>query len=112
MLAGWQIVQLSPLLIMLMLAGCSHTSQTTSGTAYIAPLPQIAVSDNGFEAKLRATASVDPLLRFPARIGLARIERNGCRSTLVPPPAEEGRAWLAVAQTLGPDYGEFVPISP
>jgi hypothetical protein len=64
------------------------------------------------EAKLRAAASVEPLLRFPARIGLARIEQGGCRVALVPPPAEEGKAWLELADDLGPDYGEFVPISP
>ena len=96
----------------LVLTSCSHTAQTTSGAEYLAAAPQLRISNDGFEERLRAAAGVEPLLQFPARIGLARIAENGCRAVLVSPPAEEGDAWLDVAERLGPDYGKFVPISP
>jgi len=106
------ILTFSCVSVVLVLAGCSYTTQTTSGRNYVAGFPKPVTSDDGFEAKLKAVASVEPLLRFPARIGLARIGQDNCRSVLMPPPAEEGSAWLELADDLGPGYGEFVPISP
>ena len=106
------VMRFSCIALALFFTGCSHTAQTTSGSNYLAAFPEASVPVEGFEAKLRAAANVEPLLRFPARIGLARIGQNNCRSALVPPSAEEGKAWLELADDLGPDYGEFVPISP
>jgi hypothetical protein len=64
--------------------------------------------------ELRAAAAVEPLLRFPARIGLARIGkgRNGYGIALTGIPEHEAAAWQAVAKNLGPSFGEFVPVSP
>ena len=106
------IVTLSSIAVAIFLVGCTHAVQTTSGINYLASFPEAAESDQDFEAKLRAAANVEPLLRFPARIGLARIGHNHCRAMLLSPSAEEGKAWLELADSLGPDYGEFVPISP
>jgi hypothetical protein len=64
-------------------------------------------------AEIRAAAAVEPLLRFPARIGLARIgvkKWGGAELTGI--PAKEAAAWQKVAANLGPKFGEFVPVSP
>src|SRR5687768_10688803 len=92
----------------LLLAACSHSAQATSGKNFVATFPEPVASGEDFEAKLRAAANVEPLLRFPARIGVARIGRNGCRPVLLPSSADEGSAWLELSNDLGPDYGEFV----
>ena len=48
-------------------------------------------------------------MRFPARIGLARIERG----QLTPiPPEEKATSGLPSLKDAGSAYGEFVPISP
>jgi hypothetical protein len=107
MLAGPSLIAIA-----LVLAGCNHTVQATSGADYLAAAPQLQMSDGAFEERLRAAADVEPLLRFPARIGVARIGHNHCRPTLLSPSAGEGKAWLELSDRLGPGYGEFVPISP
>ena len=53
-------------------------------------------------------AEVEPALSFPARIGLARIDGG----YMTPVPAAEAEAWATVAKSLGPGYGDLVPISP
>ena len=106
------IAQFSSITMALFLIGCAYDIQTTSGRNYLAAFPDTVMSDQDFEARLRAAANVEPLLRFPARIGLARIGHDNCRPTLISPSVEESKAWLELADTLGPGYGEFVPISP
>jgi hypothetical protein len=95
------------LVSILLLAGCSSTVQTTSGRAYLenpALTPIVATDDTAF----RAAAAVEPLLTFPARIGIARIDRG----ELTAVPAEEAAEWLKLAERLAPSWGEFVPVSP
>lgn len=93
-----------------LLAACGHHVQTSSGSDYLAAYEtggnagQSAATD----AEIAAAAKVEPQLRFPARIGLARIGRDG----LAPVPAAEAEAWKALAGRLGPSYGDFVPVSP
>lgn len=90
---------------------CGSQIQTTSGKAYLDRYTaQIAepASAQHMDAGIRAAANVEPLLRFPARLGIARID-NG---RLTPIPAAEGEAWLALGQRLGPGWGELVAISP
>lgn len=98
----------------LALCGCATTVQTSSGRDYLAARPDwlppataagqpMSVDRAVFEA-----ASAEPLLRFPARLGLARLEHGSLTSV---PPAEADH-WLALAKDLGPGFGEFVPISP
>ena len=90
-------------------AACSPTVQTTSGAAYIeryqTPTAQTAT---GFRKKIREAALVEPTLRFPARIGLARVEGG----RLTPIPLGEAEAWLKTKSKIGPWFGEMVPISP
>jgi hypothetical protein len=99
----------------LLVAACGHDVQTTSGQAYLAgqgdwrtPTQASARTLTPMDRAVRDAASVEPTLRFPARIGLARLE--GGRLTPVPP--EEADAWITLARRLGPSYGEFVPINP
>lgn len=94
---------------------CGHDVQTTSGQAYLAgqqdwrtPTQTSARPMTPMDRAVREAASVEPTLRFPARLGLARLE--GGRMTAVPP--EEADAWISLAQRLGPSYGEFVPLNP
>ena len=60
------------------------------------------------EPEVCLAANVVPKLSFPARIGIARID-TGTLTTLPPGEAE---AWQGLADRLGPDWGEFVPVSP
>ncbi len=112
----------------LALTACSPSIQTTSGKAYLkrysdqaslyqhqtkpaAPAASAATSElkpGTLAPDIYQAAAVEPLLTFPARIGLARIE-NGHLSAI---PPQEGRAWQALAERLGPDWGEFVPLNP
>ena len=93
-------------------AACGNYVQTTSGTRYLegygtdgaaatdsgAAPPAIYAGPAGtVDAEIAAAASVEPQLRFPARIGLARIDRGG----LVPVPATEAAAWQGLAGRLG-----------
>ena len=64
------------------------------------------------DQRVREVANVEPILRFPARIGLARIGNDHGHVAPAPPPSEEAQGWLDLADDLGPEYGEFVPISP
>ena len=106
------------------LVGCSHTVQTTSGAQYLsdydavapqiargigptitpATESQIAVSENEL---IRRAAAVEPILRFPARFGLARIEAG----RLTPIPETEAALWNEFA-TRYHAYGSFTPVDP
>lgn len=56
---------------------------------------------------IATVAAIEPNLRFPARIGLARV--IGGQLTTV--PAQEAREWQRLADRY-PAYGTFVPVSP
>ena len=91
----------------LALAACG-TVQTTSGADYLAARPSTAASEGSdMDRLVERAANVEPLLRFPARIGLARIQYG----RFVPVPPDEADAWIAFAQTHAA-YGSFVPVSP
>ena len=95
----------------LALAACGTNVQTSSGADYLARAP-LSVSAVGAEADgsadaIRAAASVEPLLRFPAKIGIARIEGG----VLTPIPDAEMAAFAAVLEETGGAYGEFVPLN-
>ncbi|MEL6585978.1 MAG: hypothetical protein AAFY65_05990 [Pseudomonadota bacterium] len=92
--------RLSPLFLIAILTSCSPTVQTTSGAAYLAQAP---ISDPA----IRQAAAVEPNLRFPARIGIARVV-NG-RLTLAPP--EEAALFAEFTRRHGA-MGEWVPVSP
>lgn len=97
------------------LGGCSHNIQDSSGREYVnrsAELPgttaERRADTDAFRAQLRKAASVEPGLRFPARIGIARIDRGEISAI---PPAE-AEAWQKLSERLGPRFGQFVPLSP
>lgn len=98
---------------LLLAAACASSVQTTSGADYLARYDgsyTVAASMMGSEvdAQVREIAAIEPDIRFPARIGLARIERG--RLTAI--PEREGEAWAAFTENLNGLYGEFVPVSP
>ena len=94
-----------------LLGACSATLQTTSGADYLAAYDDPAYQPNtsSLDAEIREIAAIEPNLRFPARIGLARVDRGG---GLINMPVEEGYLWQEASETLGADFGEFVPVSP
>lgn len=97
----------------LLLGACDHSLQTTSGLDYLARQemamnPGAQSNAQDFQAALMAAASVEPALKFPARIGIARVDHQSLSII----PAVEGDAWLALSQKLGPSFGEFVPLNP
>lgn len=96
----------------LLLSACAHYTQTTSGEDYLARYDSSYTPLEGggsdVDADVRRIAAVEPNIRFPARIGLARINRG----SLVGVPGDEGYIWQELAEELGPSYGEFVPVSP
>ena len=108
-------------LAVLLLGGCeNHSAQISSGADYLARLDAAAAAASpagpgeGFaggprdiDALVRRAAAVEPLLEFPARFGLARIESG--RLTGI--PSEEADLWAQLAQKHGA-LGEFVPVSP
>ena len=90
-------------------AGCASTVQTTSGASYLAARPEFRPPAGvSVERAVYDAANAEPSLRFPARIGLARIS-NG-QLTGIPP--EEAEKWVALIRDAGTAYGEFVPVSP
>ena len=106
-----------------LLAGCSHTVQTTSGADYLSKNPSLhtkpirsvsstytagnEVIDLPVSDLIREAASVEPLLTFPARFGLARIE-NGVLTTI---PSDEAALWQGMAARFD-DFGSFTAVDP
>lgn len=94
------------------LCACSHTTQYTSGKDYLARYDADAIlataGGKSVEADIRNIAAIEPELQFPARIGLARIERG----KLITVPQDESQAWATLHRRLGPSFGDFVPVSP
>lgn len=111
-------------LSVVLLSACSRTTQTTSGQEYLSqykyvpasgPVRQMKQADGtvteeikSIDQRVREAAAVEPVLRFPARIGLARIE-NGNLTVM---PMEEADGWNKTAERLGRSFGEFVPVNP
>lgn len=94
-----------------LLAACSAHVQTTSGADYLSRYndsPAYGAASSDVDADVKRIAAIEPQLQFPARIGLARIEHG----RLAAIPAEEGEVWQELAEALGPEFGEFAPVSP
>jgi hypothetical protein len=96
--------------LVLLLSACGTTQQTTSENDHLGRYAAQAAVAKGqaIDPAARQAALEEPALRFPARIGLARIEKGA----VSPVPQSEAEAWLAMVKALGPGWGEFVPISP
>lgn len=108
--------------VAILLSACASEIQTTSGQDYLSKYPAApseiptqtaagkagpGVKTESIDDKVRRVAAVEPILKFPARIGLARIA-NG---ELTNVPGEEAKAWYATAKKLGKDFGQLVPLN-
>lgn len=101
------------------MTACEHTVQTTSGASYLSKykdLPAVAGNNEiNIESKLRQVASVEPVLKFPARIGLVRIQPGAYKyesGKITPIPQMEVDAWMELKEKLGTKFGEFVHVNP
>ncbi|OIN85464.1 MAG: hypothetical protein AUJ12_09125 [Alphaproteobacteria bacterium CG1_02_46_17] len=81
----------------------------------MAPSRQVTSPDgkNTVEVKsidqiVREVAAVEPVLKFPARIGLARID-GGSLTNLT---QDDANAWKEMQNKLGSSFGEFIAINP
>ncbi|MFW6300468.1 MAG: hypothetical protein ACOC20_06065, partial [Oceanicaulis sp.] len=103
----------------LVLSACSYSTQTSSGADYLAgyrgpaaaagaAAREQAKAEASLDEEIRAIAAIEPALRFPARIGVARVENR--QLTSVPP--SELAYWGELAERLGPETGAFAPVSP
>ena len=92
-----------------LLSACSHTVQYTSGQDYLAGFTDTpSTNQTSIDLEVRDIAAIEPNINFPARIGIARIEQG----RLITVPADEGENWSEMAKSLGPNYGELIPVSP
>ncbi len=96
--------------MVLLLVGCETYTQTTSGSEYLSryAAQAQAAGAGAMDAEISEAADVEPILTFPARVGIARIVRGRLSAM----PRAEAEAWSAMARDLGPGWGEFLPVSP
>lgn len=114
-------------IVVTVLSGCATYTQTTSGKDYLARQgasvdQQTSLSpaktNQSFADELRAAASVEPRLRFPARIGIVRLQPGASTSRytlggeLASMSEREVVTWQELATRLGPSFGEFIPVQP
>lgn len=114
----WRVARVAVVLLPLAMTGCEYATQTSSGGDFIAARPEWSARFNapaGAQPDARSVdravfeaANAEPLLRFPARIGLARIQ-NGLLTSV---PGQEADAWIELIRRQGAGYGEFVAVSP
>jgi hypothetical protein len=97
-------------MVLILLSACGYDTQTISGRDRVNAQPpsKQAAGDRTIDAMVRVTASIEPTLRFPARIGIARIDHGH----LSPMPPDEAQVWSDAAANLGGEYDSFVPVSP
>ncbi len=99
--------------IALTLTACATVPQYTSGQDYLSRYNTSKnttfAQNTGTDAAVHHIAAVEPDLRFPARIGLARIGEYG---RLVSVPMDEAQSWRSAAETLGSEFGDLIPVSP
>ena len=96
------------------LSACSTTSQVTSGNEYLMRHDTVGTASieegKDFEETLRKVAAVEPTLKFPARIGLARIDNYN----LISIPSHELKAWTEMWSNLESKekFGELILVNP
>ncbi|PCJ30540.1 MAG: hypothetical protein COA90_09000 [Gammaproteobacteria bacterium] len=104
----------SLLAVVMMLTACAQHIQTSSGRSYLDKYDHLenkAVEKGKAESVnqlVRKAAMVEPTLTFPARIGIARIDRGYLTSI----PDAEIEFWEESRKNIGYKLGEFVPVSP
>lgn len=92
----------------LALTACA-TTQMTSGAAYNArSLSSSYATNSTIDAEIADIAAIEPNLSFPARIGIAYIQKGQLQAV----PSDHLQSWSPIVEKLQPDLGEIVPISP
>ncbi len=106
-----------PCAVALALLSACATTQLTSGADYV---NRGRITQNStiqsfqgkgashLDAEIRDIANIEPDLSFPARIGLARINRHNLTAV----PLDELEIWADAREDLPFAAGEFVPVSP
>ena len=91
------ISKISACSALLLLCACETTTQATSGRDWLAAHPpqSVDMSPGNIDQAVRDTAAVEPILRFPAKIGIARLEHG--QLSAIPP--DEGKAWTRGCHT-------------
>lgn len=95
------MIRLLFLILITVLASCGASIQTTSGEAYLAN------SRGPVDPEIRKLAAIEPDLRFPARIGVARLV-NGQLSV----PSETENDLLGQLIEKHSAMGDWVAVSP
>ena len=94
-------------------AACSHGVQTSSGVEYLERYERDALlakqdgAPTDMDETVRKAASVEPIFSFPAKFGVACIERG----QLTGIPDGEVALWTGLVEKKA-SLGKFVPISP
>ncbi len=98
------------LVVLVLLNGCTSNVQYSSGKDYLSKYPsqQNIESGTDLDGLVAKAASVEPNLKFPAKIGLVRVH-NAQISAI---PQNESDAWIELSKKLGDKFGEFIPVSP
>lgn len=91
-------------LLMLVAFGCSKV-QYTSGSQYLKGYSE--VPKDGLDKDVYDVANIEPNLKFPARIGLARID-NGVLTVI---PEAEMKHWNKLAEESNSAFGDFIPVN-
>ena len=92
--------------------GCqSHSVQMTSGKKYLSGYTSQGSTDanaSDLNEEVKAMASIEPSIQFPARIGLVKLF-NGRITNLT---VDEVEAWEESRAVMGSQFGDFIPVSP
>ncbi|MEM7469315.1 MAG: hypothetical protein AAF387_20860 [Pseudomonadota bacterium] len=101
------------ILASILISACSRHIQTTSGNDYLAAIERHNGSADdalpeSIETRIRKAAAIEPTLRFPIRLGLAKIQHGRVKSI----PPDEASVWLALQERLNDDFGKMIPIHP
>jgi len=100
--------RLAIILSSLTLAACA-TTQMTSGAAYNArSVTGNYATSSDVDSEIAKIAAVEPNLSFPARIGIAYVDRGRLQTV----PSDHLQSWSPLVDKLQSDLGEIVPISP
>lgn len=100
----------------LVLGACSATTQTSSGSNYLAAYPPPRAAPPSLPAgrplsldeEVARAAAIEPMAHFPMKIGLVRVEHGGISAI----PEAEGKMWQELAGKLGGTYGHLEMLDP
>ncbi len=102
-------------LLVVSISACESSVQNTSGKEYLANHASISGSQTkdaqSFQQKLHDAANIEPTLKFPARIGIARVDTKYGRGNFSAIPPEEMEHWTKLSEALGKEVGQFIPVS-